>query len=78
MADPVLITTTSMAIHRPGQNFHYGEDVIHLRMVDEAGGAFFEIRQDDKGPIRADLEDLIAMLKAARAMLKQSSLDGDG
>lgn len=33
------------------------------------GGAFFELRQDDHGPIRADLEDLQALVIAAQRML---------
>ena len=71
MADPIATTTTAVMIHRAGQNPWIDEDVLELRMVDEAGGCFFELRQEDKGPIRADLEDLAALLKAARRMIAQ-------
>lgn len=64
-------TITAMVIHPPDVNPCYGEDVIEISMVDEAGGAFFELRQDDRGPIRADLEDLQALVTAAQRMLGQ-------
>lgn len=74
MPDPIA-TITAMAIHPPDRNPCYGEDVIELRMVDEAGGAFFEVRQDDRGPIRADLEDLQALVAAAQRMLAQEGVE---
>ena len=64
-------TITAMVIHPPTVNPSYGEDVIEIRMVDETGGAFFELRQDDRGPIRAGLEDLQALVIAAQRMLGQ-------
>jgi len=70
MSTPIA-TITAMVIHPPDVNPCYGEDVIEIRMVDEAGGAFFELRQDDRGPIRADLEDLRALVAAAQRMLGQ-------
>ena len=70
MSTPIA-TITAMVIHPPNVNPCYGEDVIEIRMVDEAGGAFFELRQDDRGPIRADLEDLRALVAAAQRMLGQ-------
>lgn len=70
MSTPIA-TITAMVIHPPNVNPCYGEDVIEIRMVDEAGGAFFELRQDDRGPIRADLEDLEALVVAAQRMLCQ-------
>lgn len=70
MSTPIA-TITAMAIHPPGVNPCCGEDVIEIRMVDQAGGAFFELRQDDRGPIRADLEDLQALVIAAQRMLGQ-------
>lgn len=66
-----IATITAMVIHPPDVNPCYGEDVIELRMTDEDGGAFFELRQDDRGPIRADLEDLQALVAAAQRMLRQ-------
>lgn len=70
MSTPIA-TITAMVIHPPDVNPCYGEDVIEIRMVDEVGGAFFELLQDDRGPIRADLEDLQALVIAAQRMLGQ-------
>ena len=70
MADPIT-TITAVLIHRPVQNPWIDEGVIELRLVDEVGGCFFELRQEDKGPIRADMEDLEALLIAARQMIAQ-------
>ena len=77
MPDRVLITTTAVAIHRHGQNFSFGEGMIDLHMVDETGGAFFELRQEGIGPIRADIEDLVAIVKAAKQLLKQTGVDSN-
>lgn len=74
MSTPIA-TITAMVIHPPNVNPCYGEDVIELRMADEAGGAFFELRQDDRGPIRADLEDLQALVAAAQRMLGQEGVE---
>lgn len=70
MSNPIA-TITAMVIHPPDVNPYCGEDVIEIRMPDEAGGAFFELHQDDRGPIRADLEDLQALVTAAQRMLGQ-------
>lgn len=70
MADPIA-TITAVAIHPPDVNPCHGEQVIELRMVDEAGGCFFELRQEDAGPIRCDLADLELMVTQARALLAQ-------
>lgn len=70
-----IATITAMVIHPPNVNPCYGEDVIELRMTDEAGGAFFELHQDDRGPIRADLEDLQALVAAAQQMLGQEGVE---
>lgn len=73
MSNPSTTIITAMAIHRHTVNPWYGEDVIEIRMVDQAGGAFFELRQDDQGPIRADLKDLQALVVAAQRMLGQET-----
>jgi hypothetical protein len=69
--NPILATKTAVSIHRHDQNFDFGEGVIDLRMVDEGGGVFFELRQEDRGPIRADLEDLVAIVLVAQKLHKQ-------
>jgi hypothetical protein len=68
MSTPIA-TITAMVIHPPDVNPCYGKDFIEIRMTDEAGGASFELRQDDHGPIRADLEELQALVIAAQRML---------
>lgn len=67
----VIATITSVTIHNRDQNFSYGEGGIELRMVDETGGAFFELRQEDVGPIRTDLADLEVLACQARRLLQQ-------
>lgn len=75
MADPIA-TITAVVIHPPEANPCYGEDVIELRLVDESGGSFFELRQDDRGPIRCDLQDLELLLEQARRLLDQPGARG--
>jgi hypothetical protein len=70
MADPIA-TIIAVVIHPPEVNPCYGEDVIELRMVDEAGGCFFELRQNEAGPIRCDLADLELLVTQARTLLAQ-------
>jgi len=70
MPDPIA-TITAVVIHPAEVNPCYGEDVIELRLVDESAGCFFELRQDDHGPIRCDLQDLELLLEQARRLLDQ-------
>ena len=73
MTSPIA-TTTTVVIHPPNVNPCYGEYVIELKMVDEEGGPFFELSQDDNKPIRADLEDLIVLAEQAKMMLAQEGV----
>lgn len=70
MADPIA-TITTVVIHPPDVNPCYGEQVIRLSMVDEAGGCFFELSQDEAGPIRCDLADLELLVAQARTLMAQ-------
>lgn len=70
MADPIA-TITTVVIHPPEVNPCYGEGAIELCMVDEAGGCFFELRQDEAGPIRCDLADLELLAIQARTLMAQ-------
>lgn len=75
MAD-LIATITAVVIHPDDVNPCYGEDVIELRLVDEAGGGFFELRQNDHGPIKSDLQDLELLLEQARVLLNQPGAKG--
>lgn len=70
----VIATIMAVAVHRENDNPCFAEGVIELRMADEAGGAFFELRQEDVGPIRADLEDLELLAKQARRLMRQKGV----
>jgi hypothetical protein len=69
-----IATTTAVTIHATDQNFDFGEQSIELRMVDEAGGAFFLISQEDGTPIRAELAELELLVATAKTLLKQKGV----
>ena len=71
-----LATTTAVTIHPEGMNFSYAEDATTLRMVDEAGGAFFLISQEDREPLRMDLQEMELLLATARKLLAQPCVEG--
>lgn len=72
----LIATITAVVIHPDDVNPCYGDDVIELRLVDEWGGCFFELRQNDHGPIRCDLQDLEVLLEQARVLLNQPGAKG--
>lgn len=69
-----LSTPLSTSIHRPGQNPIFGECSTHVTVDDDAGGPFIVLRQCDDnikpGKVRLDMEELEAVLKAARKLMK--------
>jgi hypothetical protein len=73
-----LATTTAVTVHPEGQNFSYAEDITTLRMVDESGGAFFLISQNDGKPLRMDLQEMELMVEEARKLLAQPGVEGVG
>lgn len=72
-----VATTTAVTIHREGQNFCFGDDVTTLRMVDEEGGAFFLLSQNDKEPLRMDLQELEVLVEEARNLLAQRGVEDE-
>lgn len=71
-------TITAVTIHTEGLNFYFDEDVTTLKMIDEAGGAFFLISQNDGEPLRMDLQELELLVKEAREMLAQPGIEEVG
>lgn len=71
-------TATAVTIHMEGQNFSYAEDITTLQMVDEAGGAFFLISQNDGEPLRMDLQEMELLVEQARNLLAQPGIEEVG
>lgn len=71
-----MYKTTPMAIsvHLAYENPVYGECSTMVAVDDEAGGAFIVIKQSDDqaaiGTVRMDLEQLEAVVAAARKLIK--------
>jgi hypothetical protein len=66
-------TATSITIHPADRPFDT-EGAVVLTMVDEGGGAFFELSDVESAspPLRIELDELECVLKAARRMLKSA------
>lgn len=67
-------TPMAMAVHLAHENPVYGECSTMVTVDDEAGGAFLVISQSDEqakvGTVRMDLEQLEAVVAAARKLIK--------
>ena len=60
------------AIYVDGNNPISGEVAVHVSVEDEGGGAFLVIETiEDDGKIRIDLDELEAVLVAAREMIAE-------
>lgn len=69
MSGPAVVTTAmEYSIHRKG-SAPDDPDATTVRAVDEGAGAFVELRQEER-TIRLDLEELEAILKAARLLIR--------
>jgi hypothetical protein len=62
--------TTEITVSNTDQHPVFGEGNTQVRLADEAGGPFIELRQEDAGPLRFDLEELALIYEKARAMVK--------
>ena len=62
------VTTTAVAIHPQGVSPIYGEGITRLELDDEGGGPFLLLRQEDQ-TLRMDLEELEAIVVAARELI---------
>jgi hypothetical protein len=70
-----VATTTAVTIHREGENFDYSEEATTLRMVDEAGGAFFLLSQTGCEPLRMDLDEMELLVVKAKELLGQPGVE---
>lgn len=66
-----IVTITSVAIHIPTENPCFGEGVIEMKLEDEAGGCFVELRQEGRGPIRINPDEMDLLAKWARRLVRQ-------
>lgn len=64
----------AISVHLANENPVYGEMATMVTVDDEAGGAFLVIEQADEqaklGTVRMDLEQLEAVVAAARKLIK--------
>ena len=73
-----LATTTAITIHTEGQNFCFDEDLTTLQMVDEGAGPFFLLSQEEREPLRMDLQEMELLVEQARKLLAQPGVEGVG
>jgi hypothetical protein len=62
------VTPIAVAIHPADKNFAYAEDLLELRLTDEACGSFFLLSQAGREPIRLELEELELLVVEARRL----------
>lgn len=68
------MTIVSIALHPPGVNPVYGEEVTRISLANEGGGYFFELSQvKDQGEqtLRLQHQELAALAAAGQRMLEQ-------
>lgn len=71
MSDQIMFTSVKVAIHRESASPIDGDGNIYLQLDDEGGGAFFLLFQpDSSGSIRVDPEDIEAIARAARFLMR--------
>lgn len=74
------MTITAMALHPPGVNPIYGENVTHIALANEGAGYFFEITQigpEKEQQLRLDPGELLMLAGFAQQMLKQPEVSDD-
>ena len=68
----IKITPIVVSVHRSDVNPVFGEQAIHVKVDDEAGGPFIILTSNgdnDAGEIRIDMDELEAVTKAARQLI---------
>lgn len=71
-----IVVTPTAALATGGTSPLYNEQSTIVTVVDEAGGPFLEIESvEDAQKIRLGLEELEAVLKAARHLMGQKQLE---
>lgn len=70
----IMTTPIACSVHRAGQSPIYGEQATNVLVEDDAGGPYIVLRQSNDhvkpGEVRLDLDELEAVVVAARAMIK--------
>jgi hypothetical protein len=73
------ITPIGMSVHLPDESPIYGESTTHVVVEDEAAGPYIVLRQFGEeskvGEVRLDLEELEAVLRAARMLIRAQPKD---
>lgn len=64
-----ICTVMKVAIHQPGINPVYGDGVIYIEVVDEAGGAFIELSQGENR-VQIDPTELDLVVAKAKELLE--------
>jgi len=68
------ITPIGMAVHLPEESPIFGEQTLKVRIEDDAAGPYLVLRQCggeiEPGEVRLDLEELEAVLRAARRLIR--------
>lgn len=75
--DPTITTTVlAISVHPVGSCPAISEEAIHIALVDEGGGVFFEVSNvgNAEHPLRASLDELKALADAAARLLNQSGV----
>ena len=70
----MMSTITAITIHRKGDNPVFGNSATVVSMEDEAAGIFFKVSQcskENQGHVLLELDEIKAILKAAKRMAKQ-------
>jgi hypothetical protein len=65
----ILATPLSVSVHYEHLHPVYGEGVTVVSVGDEAAGEFITLTQNDDCTLKFDLEELEAVLKAARSLM---------
>ena len=71
------VTPVAVNIHRHDQNFAHAEDLLELRLTDEACGSFFLLSQDGREPIRLELEELELLAVEAKRLFSGVEVTND-
>jgi hypothetical protein len=69
----LLTVVTSYSVFREGDSPIFGNTATHVRVDDDTSGPYLVLEQkhEDPGRIHLDLEELEAIVVAARKLMKQ-------
>jgi hypothetical protein len=71
MTTKLMITPVKIAVHRIDDNPIFGENVIHVSVDDDSGGAYIviEANEGQMDGLRIDLDELEMVLVAAKILI---------